>query len=255
MVHEMERLSSRAHIVLVEDDALFREALGQNLLDAGFQVAEFDRGQPALDSLGSEMKPDLVILDWKMPGMNGIDVLKRLRETNNQVPVIFLTSLSDQVYEEAALTGGAVDFVEKSRGFAILMKRIDLILEGLRGARQAGGVVGEELLDVIKIGPLELRLDSNRATWRDKEVDLSLTEFKMVRAMAERAGQDVAYRQLYDLVHGKDFVAGYGNEGYRANVRTFVKRIRQKFTEIDPAFEQIENYAGFGYRWRAEGTQ
>ncbi|HLW28926.1 MAG TPA: helix-turn-helix domain-containing protein, partial [Kiloniellales bacterium] len=67
---------------------------------------------------------------------------------------------------------------------------------------------------------------------------------------AERAGQDVTYRELYDLVHGRGFVAGSGPDGYRANVRTFMKRIRQKFRELDEDFDEIENYPGFGYRWR-----
>ncbi|HLS68350.1 MAG TPA: helix-turn-helix domain-containing protein, partial [Kiloniellales bacterium] len=80
--------------------------------------------------------------------------------------------------------------------------------------------------------------------------NLSLTEFKLVQLMAERAGQDVTYRELYDLVHGRGFVAGSGPDGYRANVRTFMKRIRQKFRELDADFDEIENYPGFGYRWR-----
>jgi two-component system response regulator ChvI len=71
--------------------------------------------------------------------------------------------------------------------------------------------------------------------------------------LAERAGQDVGYREIYDLVHGKNFIAGHGSEGYRANVRTFIKRIRKKLRDVDPGFDHIENYAGFGYRWTAEG--
>ena len=239
---------TRGRIVLVDDDPLFREAVGQNLTDAGFTVQAFDRGQPAIDHFSSNQPPDLVILDWKMPGMNGIDVLKQLRASGNDVPVIFLTSLSDQVYEEAALSGGAVDFVEKSRGFTILLKRVELALSGQRGQSQQPA--GEAEVGELTIADLDLRLDSNRATWKGQEVELSLTEFRMVRFLAERAGQDVAYRQLYDLVHGKDFVAGHGSDGYRANVRTFVKRIRQKFVSLDASFDRIENYAGFGYRWR-----
>jgi two-component system response regulator ChvI len=239
---------TRGHIVLVDDDPLFREAVGQNLTDAGFTVQAFDRGKSAIDHFAGNPAPDLVILDWKMPGMNGIDVLKQLRAAGNEVPVIFLTSLSDQVYEEAALSGGAVDFVEKSRGFAILLKRVELAIGSQRGQSQRPAEEAET--GELRIADLDLRLDSNRATWKGQEVELSLTEFRMVRFLAERAGQDVAYRQLYDLVHGKDFVAGHGSDGYRANVRTFVKRIRQKFVSLDSGFDRIENYAGFGYRWR-----
>jgi hypothetical protein len=84
------------------------------------------------------------------------------------------------------------------------------------------------------------------------EVDLSLTEFRIGALLAAKAGNDVGYREIYDLVHGKDFVAGVGKEGYRANVRTLIRRIRKSFREVDPGFAQIENYAGFGYRWIPE---
>ena len=96
-----------------------------------------------------------------------------------------------------------------------------------------------------------LRSDTNRALWAGRVVDLTLTEFRIVTLLAERAGREVGYREIYDLVHGKDFVAGYGTEGFRANVRTFIKRIRKKFRDIDSDFDQIHNYAGFGYRWIA----
>ena len=68
--------------------------------------------------------------------------------------------------------------------------------------------------------------------------------------MATRPGEDISYRDIYDLVHGKGFVAGYGPAGYRANVRAFIKRIRQKFRAVDGTFDLIDNYPGFGYRWR-----
>ena len=105
--------------------------------------------------------------------------------------------------------------------------------------------------DITHLGRLELRFDINRAAWAGTTLDLTLTEFKIVALLASRAGEDVGYREIYDLVHGKDFVAGYGAEGYRANVRTFIKRIRKKFRDTDPEFDQIHNYAGFGYRWTA----
>jgi two-component system, OmpR family, response regulator ChvI len=102
---------------------------------------------------------------------------------------------------------------------------------------------------VIRLGQLELRFDTNRASWGGRVLEFTLTEFKIVALLALRTGEDVGYREIYDLVHGKDFVAGYGAEGYRANVRTFIKRIRRKFRDIDGEFDLIHNYAGFGYRW------
>ena len=101
-------------------------------------------------------------------------------------------------------------------------------------------------------GELSMRFDINRASWGSTTLDLTLTEFKIVALLASRAGEDVGYREIYDLVHGKDFIAGHGSEGYRANVRTFIKRIRKKFRDVDPGFDHIGNYASFGYRWAPE---
>jgi len=101
----------------------------------------------------------------------------------------------------------------------------------------------------VRLGALELRFDINRAFWKGSAIDLTLTEFRMVSQLALKPGEDVSYRELYDLVHGKDFLAGSGADGYRANVRTFIKRIRKKFRDADPEFDQVRNYAGFGYQW------
>ncbi|HEV7369129.1 response regulator transcription factor [Arenibaculum sp.] len=236
-------------IALVDDDDLFRESLGMNLSDEGFEVVPFNRGQPALDFFQSGGQVDIVLLDWRMPRMDGIDVLRHLRAEGVEVPVIFLTVLSDQIYEEAALAGGAVDFVEKSRSLPILLKRMQIILEGRKGETpEQDSLSGGTVLR----GELELRLDGSRALWKGIRIDLTLTEFNIVKLLVAKAGQDVSYREIYDLVHGKGFVAGYGPAGYRANVRAFIKRIRQKFRAVDGEFELIHNYPGFGYRWSEE---
>lgn len=237
-------------VVLVDDDELFRESLERNLRDSGFEVISFDRGEPALHYFTDGGQAEILLLDWKMPEISGIEVLKRLREDKPEIPVIFLTVLSDQIYEEAALLSGAVDFVEKSRSFAILARRMELILQGAKRGTPTTRSARPSAL--ARIGPLELREDASRALWNDQQVPLTLTEFKIVHYLASRTGQDVRYRELYDLVRGKGFTAGYGAEGYRANVRTLVKRIRQKFRNIDDSFNHIENYPGFGYRWKED---
>lgn len=244
--------ASKPRIVVIDDDDLFRESLAQNLLDAGYAVRLFADGPGALEALAEDGAADLVLLDWKMPGMNGIEVLRRLRETSLDAPVIFLTVLTEQIYEEAALLGGAVDFVEKSRSFAILKRRIELIVAGSK--QHARAPVGpDDQADTAHVGPLTLHHGSHRALWRSTEVPLTVSEFRIVALMAGRAGRDVRYRDIYDLVRGEGFAAGQGPDGYRQNVRTFIKRIRQKFRDVDPAFEAIENYPGFGYRWRDLG--
>jgi two-component system, OmpR family, response regulator ChvI len=237
-------------LLLVDDDDLFRESLGLNLIDEGYQVTSFANGRDALAYLGRGGGADVILLDWRMPNLTGLDVLRRMRRSGITIPVIFLTALSDDIYEEAALEGGAVDFIDKSRRLPILLKRLQLITEG--GRPGTDPEPAPAAAPSLRLGPLALRFDTSRAVWAGRVVDLTLTEFKIVTLLADKAGRDVGYREIYDLVHGKDFIAGHGSEGYRANVRTFIKRIRKKFRDVDPAFGHIENYAGFGYRWTAE---
>lgn len=242
---QSETAAARGRVMVVDDDALFLESVSTNLADAGFQPQPFPGGAAALDYLGNGPAADLMLLDWKMPGLSGIEVMQRVRAQKIDMPIIFLTVLSDQIYEEAGLLGGAVDFVEKSRSFAILLRRIELILGGDKRRYQAQAPGG----DARAHGDLTLRYDSRRALWRDTNVDLTLTEFNIVAYLLQHGARDVSYREIYDIVHGEGFVAGDGEIGFRTNVRAFIKRIRQKFRDVDPNFSQIKNYPGFGYRW------
>ncbi len=240
----------RGHIAIVDDDEMFRESVARNLADAGFAARTFADGRTALDHLDGAEDTEIVLLDWKMPGLTGIDVLQRLRARQIDVPVIFLTVLSDQVYEEAGLLGGAVDFIEKSRSFSILLRRIELILDG----RKAPEITVARAAGLVRLGQLSLDHDSHRALWNDTALGLTLTEFKIVALLAGSGGRDVSYREIYDIVHGEGFVAGDGAIGYRTNVRAFIKRIRQKFRDADTDFDCVQNYPGFGYRWHDDGV-
>ncbi|MBO0737478.1 MAG: response regulator [Alphaproteobacteria bacterium] len=114
------------HLLLVDDDDLFRESLSLNLIDEGYEVTGFDNGRDVLAYLSSG-SADVMLLDWRMPDLSGIDVLQQMRGSGIRIPVIFLTALSDDIYEEAALERGAVDFIDKSRRLPILLKRLQLI--------------------------------------------------------------------------------------------------------------------------------
>ena len=234
------------HIAIVDDDDLFREALAVNLEDIGFRVDGFRDGPAFLEECASSTF-DMALLDWKLAGMSGIELLKAVRDRHNGLPILFLTILSEQIYEEAALAGGAVDFVEKSRSFRIIRHRIDLVLQGAKGHPAAAAP--DRAPETLSDGELTLNLRSKRACWRGADANLTLSEFHVLHRLLTAGGEDVSYRQLYDQVHGKNFVAGVGEGGYRSNVRALIKRLRNKLRSIDEEFDMIGNYPGFGYRW------
>ena len=258
----MNQAAAAGHLVVVDDDPLFRESLIENLREDGYAVTDFEAAQPVLTHLSEggaghhEAGADLIVLDWHMPGMNGIQLLRALRERGVMTPVLFLTVLGDQIYEEAALSQGAVDFVEKSRSVGILKRRIALSLargqSPARHADTAADTGGEAMPMSLNVGALTVNPNTARAHWRGQEVPLTLNEYRLVDLLARRAGKDVGYRELYDCIHGAGFIAGPGDEGYRGNVRTLIKRIRHKFRDLDSGFDAIETYPGFGYRWRAD---
>jgi two-component system response regulator ChvI len=231
--------------VLVDDDRLFLQVFAENLRAAGFYTECFDDPRQALAGLRRRIQPDACVLDWQMPDLDGLALLKALRARGVTAPVLFLTSFGQPIFEEAAFDAGAVDFVDKSRGPAIILRRLRLAL-----TRQASRA--ETPTPEFAVGDLLLSQSSKRARWRGQEVPLSRNEFDVVALLAQRGGRDVAYRQIYDVVRGDGFLAGQGEDGYRGNVRAMVKRIRRKFEKLDPGFAALHNYPGFGYRWQQD---
>jgi two-component system response regulator ChvI len=231
-------------ILVVDDDPDFVEALATNLAGCGFSVQSHTDGRTALSRVLGGERFDVLLIDWYMPSINGVELLKEIRGSGIETPVIMLTGAAGEVEEDIALGLGATDFVDKSRRFSILVKRIRRIVEDDDRDRTSG-------TDELGVGDLSLRRRSCRAEWRGQEVALTLTEFRVVEILAAHAGTDLTYREIYDVVHGEGFWAGDGDAGYRVNVRSLIKRIRQKFVSIDPGFQAIENYPGHGYRWRS----
>src|SRR6185312_13201328 len=150
------------------------------------------------------------------------------------------TARSTPVHERLALQRGATDFIDKSRGTDILAARLRLIAANKRTAVTT---------KTFRCGHLVLQPDAGRVLWKDLDVRLTVSEFRIVHLIASSGANYVPYRKIYDTAHYEGFVAGSGEHGYRANVRSSIKRIRNKFRECDPTFDQIENYTGFGYCW------
>lgn len=232
-------------MLFVDDDDVYRSIVKAELIDEGFCVRDFASGDGLLESIREGTKADIIILDWGLEKTNGIDLLPTLRDLGIDLPVVFLTGRNSPVHERLAFQRGALDFIDKSRGTGILATRLRLIV---RNKRQAPGP-GE----IFQCGHLSLKPEVGRAYWDDVDVNLTISEFKIVHLIASHAGEYVPYRQIYDAMHYVGFVAGTGEQGYRGNVRSSIKRIRNKFREFDPTFEEIHNYTGFGYCWGKRG--
>jgi two-component system response regulator ChvI len=231
-------------VVLVDDDDDYREVVSAELGDYGFAVSDYADIPPLMNHFETGLDADAILLDWNLPSMAGIDLVPILRRRGVRIPVIMLTGMSGTAHEVQALERGVLDFVDKARGVEILAKRLRLIVN----ASKAAADIPSE--DILEHGHLTLRPRLCRAYWRGQDVDLTITEFNIVDKLVRNAGEHVLYRQIYDCVHHCGFIAGSGEDGYRTNVRSSVKRIRNKFRNLDSDFVEIENFPGFGYRWR-----
>jgi len=236
----------RVRIAFVEDDDDFREAACGELEDHGFDVAAFRDGAGLLAFMSGTPDVEIVVLDWNLPRVSGIDLLPQLRRRGIELPVVFLTGRTLPDYEKLAFDRGALDFVDKSRGIPILARRLRLIADRT-GKPASPGADGN-----FHCGRLLLKPAVSRAHWDDSDLNLTVTEFKIVHLLASNIGSFVTYRAVYDCMHYEGFIAGSGENGYRTNVRSCIKRIRNKFRAIDADFAEIANYQSFGYRWGKE---
>jgi two-component system response regulator ChvI len=237
----------KIRVAFVEDDDDYREAVSNELGDYGFEVTAFSEGNALLAAFADGAEADLILLDWSLPSVSGIDLLPRLRRTGVSVPVVFLTGRTQPAYEKLAFDRGALDFVDKARGVPILAHRLRLIADSVK--KPVARPSEQEQDDNFHCGRLLLKPRVSRALWDDVDIGLTLTEFKIVHLLAANVGSYVTYRAVYDCMHYVGFIAGSGENGYRTNVRSCIKRIRNKFRAIDPSFAEIDNYQSFGYRW------
>jgi two-component system, OmpR family, response regulator ChvI len=237
----------KMRVLFVDDDDDCREALSAELGDHGLEVESFRDGRSMLDGLAAKADADVALLDWNLPDIPGIDLALELNRRSVKFPIVFLTGQAlGTSHEMLAFERGALDFIDKSRGVPVIVKRLRMIA-GPGRARPQREVEPERL---ICQGRLTLRPKVSRALWDGMDVDLTVTEYRIVELLVAQAGGFFSYRQVYDCMHYTGFLAGCGDDGYRVNVRSAMKRIRNKFRVHTPGFAEIENHPGLGYRWR-----
>ena len=228
----------RKNIALVDDDRNILTSVSMLLEAEGFQIKTYNDGASALEGL-AQAPPDLGIFDIKMPRMDGMELLNRIRKTH-QFPVIFLTSKDEEIDEVLGLHMGADDFIRKPFSQRLLLERIRAVLR----RADTSGPKGEGQAERIVRGELVLDPSRHQCTWKGKEVHLTVTEFLLLKSLAERPGHVKNRDQLMDAAYGETI---YVDD---RTIDSHIKRVRRKFREVDGEFEQIETLYGIGYRYR-----
>jgi two-component system response regulator ChvI len=228
-----------ATIALVDDDENILASLKIFFEAEGHQVRAYHDGATALAALAEGTPPDIGIFDIKMPRMDGLELLRRLRQTSN-LPVIFLTSKDDEMDEVVGFNVGADDYIKKPFSQRLLSERVKAILRRAKGPA-AGGENGDK--KSLVRGKLTLDPNRHACNWNGAQVRLTVTEFLILQALATRPGYVKSRDQLMD--------AAYDDQVYvdDRTIDSHIKRLRKKFREIDDSFDAIETLYGVGYRY------
>jgi two-component system response regulator ChvI len=229
-------------IALVDDDRNILTSVSIALEAEGFKVRTYNDGAEAMRGLAAN-PVDLAVLDIKMPRMDGMELLGRLRQNSN-IPVIFLTSKDDEIDEVLGLRMGADDYITKPFSQRLLIERIRALLRRERAAQTDAEQEGAE--PPLVRGDLILDPARHLCTWKADPVNLTVTEFLILKALAQRPGHVKNRDQLMDSAYGDSI---YVDD---RTIDSHIKRLRKKFKDADDDFAQIETLYGVGYRYREQ---
>ncbi|HGG05402.1 MAG TPA: response regulator transcription factor [Aliiroseovarius sp.] len=233
-----------SRIALVDDDRNILTSVSMTLEAEGFEVETYNDGQSALDAFSSKM-PDMAVLDIKMPRMDGMDLLQRLRKKTSNLPVIFLTSKDDEIDEVLGLRMGADDYVKKPFSQRLLVERIRALLRR-QEALESDATDSPAESKIMERGQLTMDPLRHSVSWKGNEVSLTVTEFLLLQALAQRPGFVKSRDQLMDVA--------YDDQVYvdDRTIDSHIKRLRKKMRSADPDFSAIETLYGIGYRYNEE---
>ena len=232
-------------IALVDDDESIRETVSFALRREGYRVDVYSDGQAAWEAL--EQQPaDVAVLDIMMPRMDGLDLCRRLRAVSESLPIIFLTSRDEEFDRVLGLELGADDYLCKPFSMRELVARIKVLFRRLSLMQRGGRQDSDEQL--LRVGPLSLDLRRYTAHWEDRPVQLTVTEFLILHALARHPGHVKTRQHLMQ--------EGYPHETYVSDrtIDSHIKRLRRKMAKTDPEFDAIETVYGLGYRYRQAGS-
>jgi len=231
-----------ATIALVDDDKNILASVTMLLEQEGYHVRSYTDGASALAALTAN-PPDLAILDIKMPRMDGMEVLRRLRQAT-EIPVIFLTSKDEEIDELMGLNAGADDYIRKPFSQRLLLERVKALLRRAEGKKGGAQAAPGEAKQIMTRGKLTLDPMRHECMWDGKPVRLTVTEFLILQSLAQRPGFVKSRDNLMD--------AAYDDQVYvdDRTIDSHIKRLRKKFKAVDDAFDSIETLYGVGYRYK-----
>ena len=230
-----------ATIALVDDDRNILTSVSIALESEGYRVETYTDGASALEGL-SARPPNLAILDIKMPRMDGMETLRRLRQKTD-IPVIFLTSKDEEIDELFGLKMGADDFIRKPFSQRLLVERVKAVLRRV-SPKDVTTTKEVDSAKVLERGLLRMDPERHTCTWKNEQVTLTVTEFLILQALATRPGVVKSRNALMD--------AAYDDQVYvdDRTIDSHIKRLRKKFKVVDDDFEMIETLYGVGYRFK-----
>ena len=232
-------------IALVDDDRNILTSVSIALQSEGFITRVYTDGATALKAFG-ENPPDLGVFDIKMPQMDGMELLRRLREFS-ALPVIFLTSKDDELDEALGLAMGADDYISKPFSQRLLLARIRAILRRQDLAKSEASAPEPVEPELMERGRLAMDPARHKVKWAGHAVTLTVTEFMILEALAQRPGVVKNRNQLLDVAYQEDVFVD------DRTIDSHIKRIRRKFRAVDPQFDAIETLYGVGYRFEDQG--
>lgn len=231
-------------IALVDDDRNILTSVSIALEAEGFKVDTYTDGASALDGLMTRV-PDLAIFDIKMPRMDGMELLRRLRQKSD-LPVIFLTSKDEEIDELFGLKMGADDFIKKPFSQRLLIERVRAVIRRFSQRGENGIKTKSDSSKILERGLLSMDQERHTCSWNDKQVILTVTEFLILYSLAQRPGVVKSRDSLMD--------AAYDDQVYvdDRTIDSHIKRLRKKFKVVDTSFDMIETLYGVGYRFKED---
>jgi DNA-binding response OmpR family regulator len=229
--------ATMTRVLIIDDDPSLLDVLALAFEDAGYDVSTAEDGHRGIAAIRKQ-RPDVVICDVNMPGLDGFTLCRRLREERDDTPIVMLTSRDHEVDEAIGLELGADDYITKPFSTRVLLARASAVL------RRHGATSSVDKEPPLILGLLSLDPERFEVRYAGTQLKVTVTEFRLLEAIARRPGVVFSRERLLRVTRGDDSIV------VERIIDTYVRRLRRLFESVDPSFDRIETVVGVGYRWK-----